>query len=156
DPSNKLPPAHCSSIVVDPADVNHVYVTYSSYGVNNIWETKNSMDASPTWTSHDGDLPDLPVNWILPHPTNPDVCYIATDFGVFSTTNFSADTVNWFPMNTGLANIRISQLLYRDNDHTAIAVSYGRGMFGGTVPIDGANYSFTWSERGPLDVGGRT
>jgi hypothetical protein len=30
------------------------------------------------------------------------------------------------------------------------------GMFTGTVPATGPDYSIVWNERGPLDIGGRT
>lgn len=162
DPGNQLPsggfnsPVSCSSIVVDPNDVNHVFVTYSNYGIKNIWESKNATTVAPTWTSHDGDLPNMPVNWIFPHPTNPDVCYIGTELGVFYTAKLNGDGTVWLPTNQGLANVRVSMLTYREADHTLLAVTHGRGMFTGTVPMNGPDYSIAWTERGPLDVGGRT
>lgn len=162
DPGNQLPsgginsPVVCSSIFVDPNDVNHVFVTYSNYGVNNIWESKNATEASPTWQHHDGDLPNMPVSWIFPHPTHPQVCYIGTDLGVFYTTELNGDSTVWLPTNSGLATVRVNMLTYRVSDHTLLAVTHGRGMFMGTVPMNGPDFSIKWSERGPLDVGGRT
>lgn len=162
DPANQLPnggltnPVVCSSIFVDPNDVNHVFATYSNYGINNIWESKNATGTSTTWQPQDGDLPNMPVNWIFPHPTHSPVCYAGTDLGVFYTTELKGDSTIWLPTNTGLATVRVSMLTYRPSDHTLLAVTHGRGMFTGTVPMDGPDFSITWSERGPLDVGGRT
>lgn len=156
DPGNQLPNGNCSSIYVDPLDVNHVFVTFSNYGINNIWESKNADGAAPTWQHHDGELPDLPVNWIFPHPTHPEVCYIGTDLGMFYTTELNGDSTVWQSSNVGLANVRVNMLTYRTSDHTLLAATHGRGMFTGSVPMDGPDFSIKWTERGPLDVGGRT
>ncbi|MBX7110221.1 MAG: hypothetical protein K1X61_16335 [Chitinophagales bacterium] len=162
DPQNLLPsgsifnPVYCSCIYVDPIDVNHVFAIFSNYGINNIWETKNATAPQVQWTAHDGDLPNLPVNWIFPHPLHPEVCYIATELGVFYTNNLSGANTSWTPMNTGLANVRVNMLFYRASDHVLVAATHGRGMFAGTVPMDGQDFAISWNERGPLDVGGRT
>jgi photosystem II stability/assembly factor-like uncharacterized protein len=162
DPGNKLPsggfgnPISCSGLYLDPDDVNHIFSVYSNYGIKNVWESKDVTASSPAWTAHDGDLPNIPVHSVFLHPENPEVCYIGTDLGVFFTSNLDGDNTNWLPCNTGLANVRITELLYRESDHTLTATSYGRGIFVATVPLSGSDYSLTWSERGPLDVGGRT
>ena len=162
DPANQLPsgstfnPVYCSCVFVDPEDVNHVFAIYSNYGIKNIWETKNATSPAVTWTSHDGDLPNLPVNWIFPHPEQDGVCYIATELGVFYTNSLAGDNTIWLPINEGLANVRVSMLSYRPSDHLIVAATHGRGMFTGQVPMSGPDYSITWNERGPLDVGGRT
>jgi hypothetical protein len=52
--------------------------------------------------------------------------------------------------------VRVNMLTYRASDHTLLAATHGRGMFTGTVPMDGPDFSISWTERGPLDVGGRT
>lgn len=162
DPGNKLPtggfgvPITCAGLYLDPEDANHLISVYSNYGIKNIWETKDILAPTPNWTAQDGDLPNLPVYSVFVHPENSDVCYIGTDLGVFYTTNLDGDNTHWEPMNTGLANIRITDMLYRTSDHTLTAMSYGRGIFVADVPMSGPDYSMTWTEKGPLDVGGRT
>ncbi|MCY7408977.1 MAG: T9SS type A sorting domain-containing protein [Chitinophagales bacterium] len=156
DPSNQLPNSFCASIWVDPLDVNHVLATYSNYGIKNIWESYNAASAGTTWQNQDGDLPNLPVNWIVLHPVHHEVAYIGTDLGVFYTNKLLGDSTVWLPSNTGLANVRVSMLLLRENDLTLTAITHGRGMFQATAPMDGPDFSVVWNERGPLDVGGRT
>jgi len=162
DPAGHLPagslgnPIACSCIYVCPGDVSHVFSTYSNYGIKNIWETKDVLDGSPLWISDDGDLPNIPVQCIFDHPTHPEVCYIGTDLGAFYTANLNGDSTVWLPCNNGLANVRVTSLTYRPSDNTITATTYGRGIYVGTVPLNGPDYSITWSERGPLDVGGRT
>ncbi|MEO5675041.1 MAG: T9SS type A sorting domain-containing protein [Chitinophagales bacterium] len=162
DPSNQLPSGgftsniYCNCVYVDPADVNHVFATYTNFGIKNVWETKNATDASPVWSAHDGDLPDMAVYWIFPHPAHPEVCYIGTDLGVFYTTQLNGDNTQWLPGITGMATVPVYMLTYRPSDQTLLAATYGRGLFTGTVPMDGPDFSITWNERGPRDVGGRT
>lgn len=135
DPQNQLPSGsgfsqvYCSCVWVDPQDVNHLFVCFSNYGIKNIWETKNATAQQVIWTNHDGDLPNRPVNWIIPHPVHPEVCYIATELGVFYTNQLNGDSTKWFPMNTGLANVSVYMLTYRPSDHTLVAATHGRGMF---------------------------
>ncbi|MGB3074232.1 MAG: T9SS type A sorting domain-containing protein [Chitinophagales bacterium] len=162
DPQNNLPsgsafnPVYCSCVYVDPSDVNHVFAVFSNYGIKNIWETKNATAPGATWISHDGDLPNMPVNWIFPHSQHPEVCYIATELGVFYTNNLNGDNTVWLPANQGLANVRVNMLIYRPVDQVLVAATHGRGMFTGTVPLNGVDFEIHWNERGPLDVGGRT
>src|SRR6185436_5819553 len=46
--------------------------------------------------------------------------------------------------------------VYRASDRTLTALTYGRGIYVTIVPVNGPDYSLTWTEKGPLDVGGRT
>lgn len=161
DPGNYLPPngistsISCSGLYVDPDDVNHVISVYSNYSIKNIWETHDATAPTPVWKAHDGDLPNLPVHTVFVHPDNSEVCYVGTELGVFYTNKLNGDSTDWIPSNDGLANIRVTDLLYKESDHTITAMTYGRGIFTATIP-SGPDYSLHWSERGPKDVGGRT
>jgi hypothetical protein len=162
DPANKLPngsfgnPISCAGLYLNPTDANHLLSVYSNYGIKNVWESKNVLASSPAWTSHDGDLPNIPVFSVFVHPDQPTVCYIGTSLGVFFTSQLNGDNTHWELSNDGLANVRITQLIYKPTDQTLTAMTYGRGIFVGTVPAAGPDYSISWTERGPLDVGGRT
>ena len=153
DPSGFLPDAYCRSIYVDPENVNHVLVTYSNYGVESVWETNDIMSGNPTWVSHEGDLPDIPIRWGLLHPENKKVCYLGTEAGVFMTTELSGTSTKWVSINTGLANLKVNMLRLRANDLTLLAATHGRGLYTGKIQPD---YTVEWEERGPRNVGGRT
>jgi hypothetical protein len=120
-----------SCITVDAADENHVLVTYSNYGVNSIWETTNG---GTSWTSVEGNLPDIPVRWIMYDPRNADWAIIATELGIWSTDNLNGGSTDWDPTNTGLANVRVDMLQYRSSDRTIAAATHGRGLFTAIVP----------------------
>ncbi len=155
DPNNELPTlGYSSSIFVDPEDANHVIASYSNYGIESIFESKNAMSNSPSWSNVEGDLPDIPVRWVSLHPTNNRVCYAATDAGVFFTTNLDGENTKWEPTNVGLANIRIDMIRYRKSDNLFVAATHGRGMFTGFA--DPVTHEIKWEERGPRNIGGRT
>src|SRR5258705_3607912 len=121
-----------SCIAVNSADENHILVTYSNYGLNSIWETTNG---GTSWTSIEGNLPDMPVRWAMFDPRNSDWALIATELGVWSTDNINGASTDWDPTNTGLANVRVDMLQYRSSDRTIAAASHGRGLFTAVIPI---------------------
>jgi photosystem II stability/assembly factor-like uncharacterized protein len=142
-----------SCIYVDPQDGNHVLSVYSNYGVNSIWQSTNALSPNPEWYSVEGNLPDIPVRWAVLHPQNSNVCYVATEVGVFYTTMLQGDSTDWNPLNNGLANVRTDMLQVRASDNTILAATHGRGLYTGKIKSD---YTIDWVERGPKNVGGRT
>ncbi len=123
-----------SCVAIDPANEDHMLVTYSNFGVTSIYESLNATQASPTWTAVEGNLPDMPVRWALFDPRNSDWALIATDLGVWSTDDLNGGATDWDPTNIGLANVRIDMLQYRSSDRTIAAATHGRGLFTAIVP----------------------
>lgn len=125
--STGLPSGTVSCIAMDHKDSNHLLVTYSNYGLTSVWE---STDYGSSWSSVEGDLPDMPVRWALFSPIGGDSVMLATEVGVWSTTNLnSAGTTNWNATNTGLANCRVDMLQYRASDSLVMAATHGRGVY---------------------------
>jgi hypothetical protein len=123
-----------SCIAIDPADENHMLVTSSNFGVNNVYESTNALSGSPTWTVVDGNLPDMPVRWAMFDPRNSDWALLATELGVWSTDNINGGATDWSPTNSGLANVRVDMLQYRASDRTIAAATHGRGLYTAAVP----------------------
>jgi len=123
-----------SCVAIDPANEDHMLVTYSNYGVTSIFESFNATQASPTWTAVEGDLPDMPVRWAMFDPRNSDWALLATELGVWSTDNIDGASTDWEPTSTGLANVRIDMLQYRSSDRTVAAATHGRGLFTAIIP----------------------
>ncbi|MEO0468932.1 MAG: T9SS type A sorting domain-containing protein, partial [Bacteroidota bacterium] len=120
-----MPGGNVSSIAIEEGDDNHLVVTYSNYGVNSVWETTNG---GTTWTSKEGDLPDMPIRWALFVPNDANQVLLATELGVWSTDDISAAVIDWDPSNNGLANVRVDMLQGR-NDGQVIAATHGRGLY---------------------------
>ena len=85
------------------ASEDELLVTFSNYGVTSIWYTN---DGGTTWSSKEGDLPDMPVRWALLNPNNRNEALIATELGVWRTTNLNSTNPTWVSSNSGLANVR--------------------------------------------------
>lgn len=121
-----MPTTSVSCIAVEQGNDNHLLVTYSNYGVNSVWETTNG---GATWTSVEGNLPDMPVWWALFNPSNPAQAMIATELGVWTTDNLNGASTVWGPSNSGLANTRVTMLQLRTSDNLVVASTHGRGLF---------------------------
>jgi hypothetical protein len=126
DISTGLPLGWVSSIDVEMGNSNHMLVTLSSFGVVSVWE---SMNGGTSWTSVEGNLPDIPVRWGIFSPINNDQAILATDMGAWSTDNLDGASTNWGITNTGLANVRVDMLRSRLSDSTIVMATFGRGLY---------------------------
>ena len=123
-PSN----AYISSIDVGAND-SQIILTYSNYGVTSIWETRNG---GSTWSNKEGNLPDIPVRWVIYNPNNYNEVVIATELGVWSVENINVSSPNWKVSNIGLANVRCDMIKHRTSDGRVVVATHGRGLFTGT------------------------
>lgn len=115
-----------SCIEIEKGNENHILATYSNYGVTNIWETVNG---GLSWTSIEGNLPDMPVRWVVFNPNTATQAVVATELGVWSTNLINGTSTDWQPSNTGLANVRCDMIKIRDSDKTMIVATHGRGLY---------------------------
>ena len=118
-----------SCIEIEEGNENHVIITLSNYGITSIYESINANTANPTWTAIEGNLPDLPVRWAMFNPKNSDQLFIATELGVWSTTNINGSGTDWDPTNAGLSNTRIDMIKYRKSDLQVVVATHGRGLY---------------------------
>jgi len=147
--ASPMPGAYISCVAVGPNSDDHLMVTYSSFGVNSVWETRDGGDS---WTSVEGNLPDMPVRWALYSPFNDQQVMIATELGVWSTDSIGATNVEWEPSNNGLANVRTDMLQIREEDGMVIAGTHGRGLFS-TDAFSQSSLSFDQSEITVVEAG---
>ncbi|MEO6406018.1 MAG: T9SS type A sorting domain-containing protein [Ferruginibacter sp.] len=116
--------------IIFGANENTMLACYSNYGINNIWST---TDGGTTWTSVDGNLPDMPVYWAVYHPEDNTKVYLATETGVWETSALSGASTVWVA-NAGFPTVRTDMLKYRTSDRTIAAATYGRGLWTSTIP----------------------
>ncbi len=124
--STGLPVGSVSCVEVETGNDNHLLATFSNYGLNSVWE---SINGGTSWTSVEGNLPDMPIRWALFNPNNSDQAMVATELGVWSTDNLNGGATVWGPTNTGLANVRTDMLQMRQSDKFVIAATHGRGLY---------------------------
>jgi PKD repeat protein len=115
-----------------------LFVTLSNYGSSvNIYM---SLDAGKTWISRDGNIADMPIWGILLNPRKMGEAIIATELGIYGTSNIFAASVVWAPYNEGMGAVKVANLRYRDADQTIMAATHGRGVF----------TSDAWSKASPI------
>jgi photosystem II stability/assembly factor-like uncharacterized protein len=101
-------------------------VTFSNFGVKSVWIT---TDGGSSWQDIEGNLPDMPVRWVMFHPLDDNKAILATELGIWSTFNLNGNPVEWKPDNEGLANVRVDMLRLRESDMSVLAATHGRGLF---------------------------
>lgn len=133
------------------ANEDELIVTFSNYGVISVWYTNNG---GSSWTQKEGDLPDMPIRWALFNPSDRSQVLLATEVGVWASTNFGDASPNWTPSVSGLANVRTDMLLIRPSDNEVLAVTHGRGLFTSDAfsTIDRNNLQAFFSVNGATSI----
>ncbi len=125
---NPLPNRYVSRILIDRANKQLAYVCLGGFSPDNLWKT---TDGGATWTDISGSglqgLPSAPIKGIARHPTHPDWLYVATEVGIFTTTDGGA---HWSTTNDGPANVSVDEINFLNNStDTLIIGTHGRGLF---------------------------
>jgi len=129
-----------SCIDVDPANANNILVTLSNYGTPSVWISTNGGSA---WTNIEGNLPDMPVHWGIFAPANAQLngssggnggILLATELGVWTTSQINGASTVWIPNNTGFPNVSTRMLKYNPTNNLLVAATHGRGLFTTTIP----------------------
>lgn len=114
---------------VEPSvhDLETCYVTFSGYRTHNeddsyIYVTR---DFGQTWEDLSGGMMN-PVNDIEEDPHNPDVLYLATDYGVFVTVDKGK---NWVEMSSTEPDVLIMGLAIQERERDLAIGTYGRGFY---------------------------
>lgn len=111
------------------ANENTIVVAKSNYNIKSVFYTS---DGGTNWTSKDESthgLPNVPIRYVLVNPQDAKQVLLATELGVWSTSNITAANPQWAPTNASLANVRCDMLRYRASDHTVAVATHGRGFF---------------------------
>jgi hypothetical protein len=111
----------CTRVVFSPTDSKTIYLTFGGYEADNVWV---SHDHGASWSSIHSNLPKMPVYVVTAHPRNPQVLYVGSELGVFTSRDGGG---TWSPANTGPANCSVQDLFWKDE--TLVAATHGRGMF---------------------------
>ena len=114
---------------VEPSahDLETCYVTYSGYRTHNednsyIYVTR---DFGKTWEDLSQGMMN-PVRDIEEDPDNPDVLYLATDYGLFITLDAGK---NWVEMSSSAPDVIIIDLDIQKRERDLAIGTYGRGIY---------------------------
>ncbi len=129
---SNFPVANISCVAIGASE-NELLVTFSNYGVTQVFQ---SSDGGQTWEEKQGNFPDIPVRWAIYHPENSEQALLATEIGVWSTNSLHLEEPFWEPATDGLANVRTDMIKLREADNTVLAATHGRGFFTGVFELD--------------------
>lgn len=115
--------------IAEGATANDLIAVFSNYGISNVWISSNG---GTSWTAIDGNLPDMPVRWAAFHPTQNNRILLATEAGVYYTTNVNGGSTQWLP-SAGFPLVRTDMFRIRASDNTIVAATYGRGLWTGNL-----------------------
>lgn len=129
-----------SSIAIDPHDAtgNTVYATVAA--ISTIYKVVQtiyrSTNGGVTWNAITANLPNAPVNAVAIDPQSAGTVYVATDSGVYYTTEVAACSIElshcWSAFGTGLPEAPVVALSAAPADNSAqvlVAGTYGRGIW---------------------------
>lgn len=113
-----------------PTNVNKAYAVLNGFTAGNkIFRTTNK---GVNWINISGNLPNVPMGDVIPHPLSDNLLYVGTEMGCYKTTNGG---VNWYRWNNGMPEASIvTEMVAVDSLSTRgkyyiIAATYGRSMF---------------------------
>ncbi len=124
-------PAGNVSCINTGTDDNNLIMCFSNYGISSIWVTPNG---GTSWSAIEGNLPDMPVRWVMFFPDDNTRAYAATETGVWETALINGAATVWTP-NPTFPTVKTNMLKYRPSDYTIIASTHGRGLWTATVPV---------------------
>jgi photosystem II stability/assembly factor-like uncharacterized protein len=104
------------------------YVTVDNHRSNDFTNyVFKTTDFGATWTSITGDLPAARVaRTIREDPRNPNLLYLATEFGVFFSPN---QGVNWLPLRNNMPTMPFNDIAIHGRDNALVLASHARGIW---------------------------
>jgi len=139
-PAPAQPDRFVTRLVIDSTrNPSWIYATYGGFSSDNVYRT---TDSGATWTDITGGasgLPDVPVRTLVYHPRNPNLLYVGTEIGIFSSDDAG---VTWEVQQNAPANVSVDDLFWMGGD--LIAATHGRGLYraSGGIYVD-CNYNGT-------------
>ncbi len=96
-----------TSIAVDWHNPNRVVVTLGNFGsgLSYISYSDNALDADPTFTSKQGNLPKIPVYSAVIELSHPNYVIIGTEYGIYTTENITASSPTWTDESKGFGGL---------------------------------------------------
>ena len=83
-------------------------------------------DSGATWTSLAAGLPAEPINVVREDPVNPDVLYVGTDRGAYTSLDRGA---TWQALPAGMPNVPVHDLVVHPRERELVAGTHGRSVF---------------------------
>jgi len=104
------------------------YVTVDNHRSNDFTNyVFKTTDFGATWTAIVGDLPaERVARTIREDPRNPNLLYLATEFGVFFTPDGGA---HWMPLRNNMPTMPFNDIAIHSRDNALVLASHARGIW---------------------------
>ena len=130
-----LPQRWVTSIAVSSGDPQDLFITFSGYRFNDpMAHVYHSVNGGDSWSDISSNLPDIPVNQILIHPSNPIRLFLATDVGVYGSFDMGN---NWALVGGAMPVVPVNELAIHAGTNTLYAATFGRSMY--KINLDNIN-----------------
>ncbi len=137
DDSTASPTRFPSAIEVDPADVNHAWVSYAGYNANtpttpgHLFEVRfNPATGTSTWADRSYDLGDVPLRDMTYDPLLGDI-YASGDWGVL---RLPGGATSWMDAGSALPQVATYNLSIEPEARVLYAGTHGRGVYTLALP----------------------
>lgn len=139
-----LPNGYVSSIAVDPKNADNVLITYSNYGINSIFYTRNggeswihvggNLDINPDNGTSDKNGPS--VRWAEIHrPATGGVIYlVGTSVGLYTSELFNGNQTEWHQESAlNIGNSVVTMVEARSSDNLVAVATFGSGLYSANI-----------------------
>lgn len=115
-------------ITVDPDNAKIAWATFSGWRSGEAYpHIIMTSDGGNKWVDIVGEkLPQAPINDVIRHPTKPKWLFVATDVGVYRTTNLGT---TWLKVGDNLPLVPINDIDLPAGSETLYAATYGRSVW---------------------------
>jgi hypothetical protein len=142
-----LPVRWLTDVCVDNDDPSTAWITLSGFGSGHVYKTTNT---GQNWSNISNNLPDVPANAIVRSRTDANVLFVATDLGVFYSSNGGTQ---WQRHGTGLPNVVCYDMKITPANNLVVG-THGRGMWTTSAvmavdPAEEAIHGFTLGSNFP-------
>lgn len=125
--SGALPVRWVTRVAAHPTEELTAFVCLSGYRYNEyIPHILKTEDAGQNWLDISGNLPEAPVNDVIPDPDSLNTLYVATDLGVYVSRDGGAD---WKMLGHGLPLVPVCDLRLHNPTRKLVAATFGRSMY---------------------------
>lgn len=113
-----------------PTNNNIAYALMN--GLSSAEKIYKTTNRGINWVNITGDLPNIPMGDLIPHPDDPNKLYLGTEMGCYKTTDGG---INWIRWNNGMPPAAIvTEMCYADSTSVngkfyVVAGTYGRGVY---------------------------
>jgi photosystem II stability/assembly factor-like uncharacterized protein len=122
-----LPAKWVSTLIASQHDPRSLYVSMTGYREDDFSAyLYKSEDQGIMWKSIVGNLPAESINVVREDPTDPNILYVGTDLGVFTSLDGGA---TWISLSASLPSTPVHDLFIHPRDNQIVIGTHGRGAF---------------------------